>query len=175
MHIGQIITADDANGTGMRVSIFVSGCTNHCKGCFQPETWDFHYGREYTKEIEAFILEELAKPYYSGLTILGGEPFELENQETVCKLIKQVKETLPEKTIWVFTGFIFEKDLRPGGRRYGTFTDEILQNTDILVDGPYTEDQYSLRLKFRGSKNQRIIDIKETLKTGEIVLSALNN
>lgn len=174
MHIGQIFKADFANGTGMRVSVFVSGCTNHCAGCFQPETWDFNYGREYTPEIEQSIMDELAKPYYYGLSILGGEPMELENQPTVANLIQRVKNELPGKTIWLYTGFTYDKDLVPGGKRYGKYTDQILDSIDVMVDGKFDADLKDLRLYFRGSSNQRIIEMKPTRKSGMVVLSPLN-
>lgn len=169
------MTADCANGLGMRVSLFVSGCTNHCPGCFQPETWDFDYGLVYTPETEQSLMEELAKPYYDGLTILGGEPFELSNQPEVAALIRRVKKELPEKTIWMYTGFLYEKDLVPGGCRYTDVTDEILDNIDILVDGKFVQELKDITLNFRGSSNQRIIDMKKTRATGKIILSQLNN
>ncbi len=175
MHIGEIITADSANGSGIRLSVFVSGCTNRCKGCFQPQTWDFEYGRPYTPETEKFILQELSKSYYDGLTILGGEPFELSNQREIVKLIRRVSFELPERNIWIYTGFTYDKDLIPGGCRYIECTDEILDNTDILVDGRFIEELKNITLKFRGSENQRIIDMRQTRKTGMVVLSPLNN
>lgn len=173
MHIGEIITADCANGTGLRVSVFVSGCTNHCKGCFQPQTWDFNFGELYTKDKEDFILTELSKEYYNGLTILGGEPFEPSNQREIVKLIRRVKKELPERDIWIYTGFTYDKDLIPGGCRYIECTDEILDSINILVDGRFVEELRNLMLNFRGSENQRIIDMKATRKAGEVVLSGL--
>ena len=175
MHIGEILTADTANGTGIRLSIFVSGCTKHCKGCFQPQTWDFEYGKLYTESIEKFILEELSKNYYDGLTILGGEPFENSNQKVLVNLIRKIKTDMPEKNIWIYTGFTYDKDLIPGGCRYIECTDEILDSIDILVDGRFVEDLKNIRLNFRGSSNQRIIDMKATRKNGEVKLSPLNN
>ena len=175
MHYGEILTADCANGVGIRVSLFVSGCTNCCKGCFQPETWDFAYGPAYTKETEDFILSELGKPFYHGLTILGGEPFELSNQPEIVQLIRRVKTELPERNIWMYTGFTYDVDLMPGGKRYTEVTDEILDNIDILVDGKFEEDKKRLDLNFRGSANQRIIDMKKTRKADKVVLSDLNN
>ena len=174
MYYGNVIKADIANGTGIRVSLFVSGCTNHCKGCFQPETWDFDYGRPYTCEVENDIIGELKKPNYAGLTILGGEPFEPSNQRELIKLIRRVKKETSERNIWIYTGFTYEKDLIPGGCRYIECTDEILDSTDILVDGRFVEELRNLMLKFRGSENQRIIDMKQTRKEGHIVLSTLN-
>ncbi len=174
MHIGEILTADCANGIGMRVSVFVSGCTNHCKGCFQPETWDFYYGREYTPEIEQRIIDELKKPYYDGLTILGGEPFEPFNQMVVSQLVARVRNELPSRSIWIYTGFTYDKDLLPGGSRYTAVTDNILDNIDILVDGRFLIEQKQIALNFRGSANQRIIDMNQTRQTGRLVLSPLN-
>lgn len=175
MHIGEIITADSANGLGIRVSIFVSGCTNRCKGCFQPQTWDFEYGRPYTPEIEEFIISELSKSYYDGLTILGGEPFEQSNQREIVKLIRRVKKKLPDRNIWIYTGFTYDKDLVKGGCRYIECTDEILDNTDILVDGRFVDELKKITLKFRGSSSQRIIDMRRTRAEGEVILSELNN
>lgn len=175
MHIGEIITADSANGLGIRVSIFVSGCTNRCKGCFQPQTWDFEYGRPYTPEIEELIIDELSKSYYDGLTILGGEPFEKSNQREIVKLIRRIKKELPDRNIWIYTGFTYDKDLVKGGCRYIECTDEILDNTDIIVDGRFVEELKKITLKFRGSSNQRIIDMRRTRAEGKVVLSELNN
>ncbi len=173
MYVGQIITVDSANGMGIRVSVFVSGCTNHCKGCFQPQTWDFKYGKPYDKATEQFILTELAKDFYQGLTILGGEPFEPENQEAVAGLIRRVRKELPNKDIWIYTGYTYEEDLQPSGRRYTEFTDEILNGADILVDGRFIEELKNITLQFRGSENQRIIDLKKTKICGEVVLAKL--
>lgn len=118
MHVGEVMTADVANGEGMRVSVFVSGCRNHCKGCFQPQTWDFNYGREYTPEIEQFIIDELSKSYYDGITILGGDPMEPENQEPVLRLLRRIKKELSDKNVWVYTGYVYDRDLVPGGKRF---------------------------------------------------------
>ena len=170
MNYGQIMIADSANGIGMRVSLFVSGCRNHCKGCFQPETWDFHYGYPFTSEVEQQLMDELSHSYYDGLTILGGEPFEPENQPEVARLIQRVRRELPEKTIWMYTGYTYEKDLLSGGYRYTDVTDTILDNIDILVDGRFVEEQKNIRLRFRGSENQRIIDMKKTRSGNDIVL-----
>ena len=175
MNYGQILKADAANGTGIRVSLFVSGCTNHCKGCFQPETWDFNYGKPYTKETEDFILGELSKSFYQGLTILGGEPFEPENQPEVVALIRRIKTELPEKDIWMFTGFTYEADLQRGQRKYTEVTDEILDAIDVLVDGRFILEQKNITLNFRGSSNQRIIDMPRTRRAGEVILHPLNN
>jgi len=175
MNIGEIMTADCANGLGMRVSVFVSGCLNHCKGCFQPQTWDFDYGIAYDEAVEQKILDELSKPYYDGLTILGGEPFEIANQGPVAGLIQRVRKEMPKRNIWMYTGYTYERDLMPGGCRYTEFTDEILDQIDILVDGRFVEEKKNLCLKFRGSENQRILDMKRTRAEGKVVLSPLNN
>ena len=174
MHYGEILIADCANGVGIRVSLFVSGCTNHCKGCFQPQTWDFNYGMEYTQETEGFIISEVSKPYYQGLTILGGEPMEPENQRELVKLIRRMRKECPDKDIWMYSGFTVNEDLIPGGRKYIEVTDEILGNIDILVDGKFEEDLKDISLKFRGSRNQRIIDMKKSKEKGQLVLSDLN-
>ena len=169
MNISQIIRDDTANGTGIRLSVFVSGCTRHCPGCFNEEAWDFSYGRRLTKEMLREISAELAKPWYDGLTILGGEPFEPENQQGVYSLVRTARKHTPDKTIWIYTGCTFEDELRPGGRYSTKYTDGILGNTDILVDGPYIHEQRDLALPFRGSSNQRILDMKTTLREGRAV------
>ena len=174
MHVGEIKICDSANGTGIRLSMFVSGCTNHCKGCFQPQTWDFCYGHYYDKAMEDAIMKELSQPYYEGITILGGEPFEPSNQEELVKLIERIRKELPEKNIWMYTGFTYDKDLVKGGKRYTDYTDRILDNIDILVDGKFEIDKKNISLNFRGSENQRIIMMKKTRKSNSIVLSALN-
>ena len=161
MYYGEILIADCANGVGIRVSLFVSGCTNHCKGCFQPQTWDFNYGMEYTQETEDFIISEVSKPYYQGLTILGGEPMEPENQRELVKLLKKVREMYPKKNIWSYSGYVYDKDLIPGGRAYTEVTDEMLSYIDVLVDGPFVEDLKDITLQFRGSSNQRILNLRE--------------
>ena len=174
MHVGQIIETDCANGAGVRLSVFVSGCTNHCKGCFQPQTWDFDFGEEYTPETEEYILNELKKPYYDGITILGGEPFEPCNQAEIVKLIRRVREETSDKNIWMFSGFTYDKDLAPGGCRYTPVTDEILSSIDVLVDGRFVEEERDMRLRFKGSRNQRVIDVKASRTAGTVVLSKYN-
>ncbi|MGN0465344.1 MAG: anaerobic ribonucleoside-triphosphate reductase activating protein [Lachnospiraceae bacterium] len=159
MNYGAIKKYDIANGPGVRVSLFVSGCRHHCKGCFNAETWDFHYGKLYTKETEQEILEALKPDYIAGLTVLGGEPFEPENQVEVVKLLKKVRETYPHKNIWCYTGYLYDVDLIEGGKVYTEVTNEMLSYIDILVDGEFIEELKDLRLEFRGSKNQRIISI----------------
>lgn len=171
MYVGQILTADSANGPGIRISVFVSGCTNCCKGCFQPQTWDFEYGRKYDSAMEQFIMDELAKDYYQGITILGGEPFEIQNQPRVAGLVRRVREELPQKDIWMYTGFSYDVDLQPGGCRYTDETDGILDRIDVLVDGRFVEELKNIQLRFRGSKNQRILDMKATRESGKLVLA----
>ena len=153
MNYCEIKKYDIANGDGVRVSLFVSGCRNHCPGCFNPETWDFNYGDLYTEDVENEITEALKPEYISGLTVLGGDPLEPENIELVTELCKRVKELYPEKTIWVYTGYYFED-----------FKDrEIMKYIDILVDGPFEMDKKDISLRFRGSSNQRILNIKDIL------------
>lgn len=175
MNYAGIKYCDIANGLGCRTVLFVSGCRNHCKDCFQPHTWDFNYGEKFDEKIQAEIMDSLKPAYVKGLTLLGGEPFEPENQEALLKFIKKVKENYKDKDIWAFTGYIYDQDLIPGGRKYCEATDAFLDCIDILVDGPFIAEQKDLTLKFRGSRNQRIINMKETRKTGQIVLSELNN
>ena len=156
MHVGEVMTADVANGEGMRVSVFVSGCRNHCKGCFQPQTWDFNYGREYTPEIEQFIIDELSKSYYDGITILGGDPMEPENQEPVLRLLRRIKKELPDKNVWVYTGYVYDRDLVPGGKRFvDGVTRELLESIDILIDGRFVEELKNLIRQSENHQNER--------------------
>lgn len=161
MYYGEIKSADIANGLGVRVTLFVSGCRNKCKGCFQPETWNFNYGKEFTEETIEFILKELEPYYISGLTLLGGDPFEVENQKVVLNLAKKVKEVYPNKNIWAYTGYLLDdKDCKYGKLIEKTeFTDKLLNLIDVLVDGPFVEELKDITLKFKGSKNQRVIDM----------------
>jgi len=171
MHYCEIKNCDIANGTGVRVSLFVSGCTNHCEECFQPETWDFCYGEPFTKEVEDKIIEMLRPDYITGLTLLGGEPFEPKNQRELLSFVRRVREELPEKNIWAFSGFTLDKELwQEGSYPRCEVTDELLSLIDVLVDGRFVNALKNIRLKFRGSENQRIIDMKSTLAKGEIVL-----
>ena len=170
MYYGTIKKYDIADGEGVRVTLFVSGCTNHCKGCFQPETWDFCYGNPYTRETEQELINALRDENIQGLTLLGGEPFEPENQRELVKLLRRVRAELPEKDIWSYTGFVYEKDLLAGQRKHCEVTDEMLSLLDVLVDGPFVEELKNIRLMFRGSSNQRVLNMKETLKQGKPVL-----
>jgi len=169
MNYGAIKENDIANGIGIRVSLFVSGCTHHCKNCFNPETWDFNYGTPYTEETEAKILKLLDSDYINGLSLLGGEPFEPENQKVLVGLLKRVKEIYPQKDVWCYTGYVLDSDIL-SGRAHTDVTDEMLSYIDVLVDGPFVEKLKKITLKFRGSENQRVIDVKKTLEAGSIVL-----
>lgn len=159
---------DIADGIGVRVSLFVSGCTHHCKGCFQPETWDFNYGDLFTKETEDEIIEALKPDYINGLTLLGGEPFEPQNQRVLVGFLKRVRKELPEKTIWCYSGYVYE-ELTGKSRAKCEVTDEMLSMIDVLVDGEFIQEKKNISLQFRGSENQRIIDVKKTKEAGEIV------
>ena len=170
IHYGEIKNCDIANGPGVRVSLFVSGCTNHCKNCFQPQTWDFEYGAPFTEETENKILDMLSPSYINGLTVLGGEPFEPSNQCSLLPFLQRVKEQYPQKNIWMFSGFTFEELQSDGSHPRCEVTDDILSLIDVLVDGRYDEALKNLSLKFRGSSNQRLIDMKATLSKNEIVL-----
>ena len=169
MYYGEIKKCDIANGEGVRVSLFVSGCTHHCPGCFNQDTWDFDYGKEYTQETEDEILEALAPGYINGLSLLGGEPFEPQNQEVLVRLLRKVKEQYPEKNIWCYSGYLFDKELLSESRARCEYTDEMLSMLDVLVDGRFVEALKDIRLVFRGSSNQRVIDVKKSLETGNVV------
>ncbi len=159
MHYGAIKNFDVADGLGVRVSLFVSGCRNCCPGCFNEATWDFSYGQEFTKETEKQIIEALRPSHIQGFSLLGGEPFEEENQEVLAPFLELIKSTYPEKDIWCWTGYVLEKDLLEGGRKHTEFTDRMLTCIDTLVDGPFILEQKNLMLEFRGSENQRIIQL----------------
>ena len=169
MHYADIKEYDIANGPGVRVSVFVSGCNHHCKGCFNKCAWDFNYGENYTEETTNTILEGLDKDYIAGLTLLGGEPLEPQNQKGLLPLVKKVKEKYPEKNIWCYTGFDFEKDVVGNMAINNEDTKELMNYIDVIVDGKFEEDKKDLNLKFRGSSNQRIIDVKQSLKTHQVI------
>ena len=175
MYYSNIKKWDIADGAGVRVTLFVSGCTNCCPGCFQPETWDFRYGQPFTEETREEIFKAMEPEFIQGLTLLGGEPMELENQAVLAGLLREVKERFPQKDIWCYTGFTYEQDLCPGGRRYCSVTEDILKRLDILVDGRFVQEKKNLMLRFRGSENQRIIDMPATLLQGQVVLSHWND
>ena len=170
MNYANIKKTDVANGPGIRVSLFVSGCTHRCKGCFNSEAWDFHYGREYTQETEEEILEALEPDYIKGLSILGGEPMEPENRGTVLKLLKAVRKRYPQKNIWCYTGYTYQNGILAEPQAICEATREMISLLDVLVDGPFVEELKDIRLKFRGSSNQRVIDVQNTLSSGRIVL-----
>lgn len=174
MHYGLIKKCDIANGSGVRVSLFVSGCTHHCPGCFNQETWDFNYGKIYTSETQAEIIKALDNDYISGLTLIGGEPFEPSNQEVLVNLAREVKTKLPHKNIWCYTGYNFENDLLSDSKIHCAFTEQLLSYIDVLVDGPFILEKKNINLKFRGSENQRIILVQESLKNNKTILSELN-
>ena len=169
MNYGAIKKCDIANGVGVRTVLFVSGCTHHCKGCFQPETWNFDYGERYTKETEDEIIESLRPDYVDGITLLGGEPFEPENQRELVKLLRRIKKELPQKPVWSFSGFTYE-ELTGDSRAVCEVTNEMLSMLDVLVDGEFVEAKRNISLRFRGSENQRLIDMNKTRKEGKIVL-----
>lgn len=170
MHYGEIKNCDIANGIGVRVSLFVSGCTNHCEGCFQPETWDFNYGNDFTEETEKRILEMLAPDYICGLTVLGGEPFEPENQRVLVDFLRKVRRKYPEKSIWCFTGFTLEMLETEGTHCHCEVTEEMLSLIDVLVDGRFDKNKKNISLRFRGSENQRLIDLNLTRECGTLTL-----
>ena len=159
MHYGNIKECDIADGPGVRVSLFVSGCRHHCKGCFNPETWDFEYGELYTEETQEKILKLLAPGYIKGFTLLGGEPFEPENQRELVKLLKRIKEEYPGKDVWCYSGYLYDADLAEGSSVYTEVTEEMLSYIDVLVDGEFVEELKDVSLAFRGSSNQRIIGL----------------
>ena len=169
MNYAVIKKNDIANGKGVRVSIFVSGCRHRCEGCFNAVAWNFNYGEKYTKNTENEIIEALLPSYITGLSLLGGEPFEPENQNELISLCVAVKEKLPSKDIWCYTGFLFEDIIsgKVGDKKTAT---KLLENIDVLVDGKFEKELYSPALLFRGSANQRIINVKESLKQGKVVL-----
>lgn len=161
MYYGEIKKYDIANGEGVRVSLFVSGCTHHCKGCFNPETWDFKYGKEFDEKAEAEIFEQLDESVIDGLTLLGGEPMEPANQAAILPLLRKIARDYPQKNIWCYTGYTLDVDLVRGGRAFTENTEEILSYIDVLVDGEFVEELKDIRLVFRGSSNQRLIRLKE--------------
>ena len=169
MNYSAIKKCDVANGPGVRVSLFVSGCTHHCKDCFNKETWDFNFGAEFTKEQEDEIIEYLSPSYIEGFSLLGGEPFEPQNQRVLVGLLRRIKETYPQKTVWCYTGYLLDDELLSESRARCEVTDEMLSYIDILVDGEFKTELKDLRLRFRGSSNQRIIDLRKTLTENEIV------
>ena len=171
MYYGNIKDCDIADGPGVRVSLFVSGCTNHCEHCFQPETWDFCYGEPFTDAVQERLLALLRPDYITGLTVLGGEPFEGCNQEALLPFLRRVRAAYPEKSLWMYSGFTYEALMTPGAYPHvPNVTEEILSLADVLVDGRFVEALKDITLRFRGSSNQRLIDLRKTRSAGEIVL-----
>lgn len=172
MKYAKIRKCDVANGPGVRVSLFVSGCNHHCKNCFNKEAWDFNYGNNFTEKEENQILEDLKPDYITGLSLLGGEPFERQNQEGLAPLVKKVKQEYPDKKIWCYTGFTFDKQILGEmiEKENRETTKQMLENIDYIVDGRFVEELKNPNLRFKGSSNQRIIDVKKSLEQNEVVL-----
>ena len=170
MNYATIKKNDIANGPGVRVSLFVSGCTHRCPGCFNEVAWDFDYGEEFTQQTIDDILSMLRPDHIRGLTLLGGEPFEPQNQGPVVELLRQVRKKYPDKSIWAFSGYVFDKDILSGRLGPWEVTKEFLSYLDVLVDGPFVEAKKNLSLRFRGSENQRLIDVPASLQSGEVIL-----
>ena len=170
MNYATIKPRDIANGPGVRVSLFVSGCTHRCPGCFNEEAWDFDYGQPFDKSTIDEILGLLQPDYVQGLTLLGGEPFDPRNQPAIVELLRQIKAKYPNKSIWAFTGYLFDRDILPGRLGESAITREYLSYLDVLVDGPFIQARKNLTLRFRGSDNQRLIDVPASLSRGEVVL-----
>lgn len=169
MNYATIKECDVANGPGVRVSLFVSGCNHHCKGCFNSEAWDFNFGNELTEDTIDKVLKDLDKDYIEGLSLLGGEPLEHANQKGLVKLVKEVKKRFPNKTIWCYTGFDFEKDVMGNMYKNWDETKELLNDIDVIVDGKFELEKKNPSLRFRGSENQRLIDVKKSMAENKIV------
>lgn len=169
MNYANIKNCDIANGLGVRVSLFVSGCTHHCPGCFNQIAWDFNYGKDFNKEVQDKIIELLSPSYIDGFSILGGEPFEIVNQRSLVDFVKRVKQTYPNKDIWAWSGYLFDSEILVG-RAHCEVTDELLKYIDVLVDGKFIIDLLDISLKYRGSSNQRIINVKKSLESKSVFL-----
>lgn len=169
MNYSELKLFDVANGPGIRVTLYVSGCTHHCNGCFNTVTWDFNAGKPFDEAVMDKIIDAMKASYIAGITILGGEPFEYVNQEGLLPLLKKVKETYPEKDVWCFTGYLFDKDIIDAMTNESPYTSELLKYIDVIVDGPFIEEQRNLMLKFKGSENQRTIDVQKSLKAGYVI------
>jgi anaerobic ribonucleoside-triphosphate reductase activating protein len=168
VNYATIKTYDVANGPGVRVSLYVSGCTHHCKECFNPETWDFNYGTYFDSKAEETILHALEPSYIRGFSLLGGEPFEPANQKVLVGLLRHVRETFPQKKIWCYSGYLFDKNILAGKLGDPAITKEMLSYIDVLVDGEFHIAEKDLNLRFKGSSNQRIIDVPASLASGTI-------
>ncbi|HWT26441.1 MAG TPA: anaerobic ribonucleoside-triphosphate reductase activating protein [Mobilitalea sp.] len=175
MNYGEIKKYDIANGEGVRVSLFVSGCTHHCKGCFNEETWDFAFGKSFTNETEDEIIEALSHNYINGLSLLGGEPFEKQNQRVLLPFLKKVKSIYPGKNIWCYTGYTLDNELLRDSRARCECTEEMLQCIDVLVDGEFKEELKDISLAFCGSSNQRLIDVKSSLESGKVQIHKIKS
>ena len=171
MNYSAIKTHDVANGIGVRVSLFVSGCTHHCKDCFNKETWDFNFGKPFGEAQIEEIIEAMRPAYIKGFSLLGGEPFEPVNQRALLPLLRKIKETYPEKDVWCYSGYLLDEELLKESRARCEATDELLSYIDVLIDGEFVAELKNLSIRFRGSTNQRIIDVKESLAAGKIVLA----
>lgn len=170
MNYATIKWFDIANGIGVRVSLFVSGCTHHCKGCFNDIAWPFDYGEEFTEEVEDRIIEACGQDFIKGLSLLGGEPFEPQNQEGLITLLRKFKQKYPNKTVWAYSGYLFDKEiLSESGRAHTRVSEEMLSYIDVLVDGKFIEELKDISLRFKGSTNQRIIDVQRSLKENSII------
>lgn len=170
MNYAEIKYCDIANGVGTRTTLFVSGCTHHCEECFQPQTWSFTFGHPFTQEVQDEIIESLKPSYVRGLTLLGGEPMEPQNQAGLVGFVERVKAELPKKTIWCFTGDLFEDLMDEENERHTDATARLMACIDVLVDGPYVKELHDISLRFRGSSNQRLIDVPATLSSGAVVI-----
>ena len=175
MNYGTIKKCDIANGMGVRVSLFVSGCTHHCPGCFNEETWDFGFGKPFTEQVEDEILKSLEPDYITGFSLLGGEPFEPANQQVLTPFLRRMKKRFPEKTIWCYSGYLLDQELLKESRARCACTDEMLSMIDVLVDGRFVEALKDISLPFHGSSNQRVIDLKKSLADGEVRLLELGS
>ena len=176
MNYGQVFYVDTANGEGLRTSLFVSGCTHHCEGCFNKDTWDFNYGKLFDKSIQDKIIESIKPTYIDGLTILGGEPMEVVNQREIKPFLERVKKECPHSTIWIYSGYTIEELMDENNKRcHSEDTMDILSMIDVLVDGEFVLAKKNINHRFKGSSNQRVIDVKETLKEGKVVLSEFND
>lgn len=176
MNYGQVFYVDTANGEGLRTSLFVSGCTHHCEGCFNKDTWDFNYGKPFDKNIQDKIIESINPTYIDGLTILGGEPMEVINQKELKPFIERVKKESPHSTIWIYSGYTIEELMDENNKRcHSKDTMDILSMIDVLVDGEFVLAKKNINHRFKGSSNQRVIDVKETLKEGKVILSIFND
>lgn len=170
MNYADIKYCDVANGPGVRVSLFVSGCTHHCKGCFNEVAWDFKYGTPFTEETINQVIEYLKPTYIKGLSLLGGEPFEYSNQLGLLPLLRKFKECYPEKDIWCYSGYLFDEQICGEMCEKWNETVEMIRYIDVLVDGKFELEKKNVNLRFRGSSNQRIINVRESLQTGSVIL-----